>query len=144
MANLKNPFHDVSGAMAESTLRIKELYEAEKKLVLLVETAGEALDVLSQDINSSDVEQAIRQHTMDFRTLASRYFSLINDIQLSLRNHTHYLAKTSSITPSTSKSIPFQQSTATEQRELEIWTSALSTLGQSVQTLLSIVHDQNE
>ncbi|KAI9006633.1 hypothetical protein CLU79DRAFT_723730 [Phycomyces nitens] len=135
----KNAFYDASGAMAESTIRIKDLHEAEKKLVLLVETAGEALGVLSdEEINDSNADQSQNDRIVAFQDLASRYFSLINDVQLSLRSHTHYLAKTGSIAPSTSKSIPFKASVAGQQKELEIWTAALGTIDQRVQEIKSI------
>ncbi|KAI8379317.1 uncharacterized protein BYT42DRAFT_613637 [Radiomyces spectabilis] len=83
-----------SQQIAESTTRIKDLHEAEKKLVLLLETAGEALAVLSEDgPHDNSTDDTIEERVQVFRNLASRYFSIVNDVQLALRNHTHYLAK---------------------------------------------------
>lgn len=48
--------------------------------MLLVETAGEALEALSHDENAEgrDSEQAIRERILRFRELAARYFTLVN------------------------------------------------------------------
>ncbi|KAI8341845.1 hypothetical protein BC941DRAFT_414670 [Chlamydoabsidia padenii] len=128
--------------MDESTERIRDLHEAEKKLVLLVETAGEALDVLTDDGPSDeDAKLAIRERTGEFTDLTNRYFALVNDVQLTVRRHTHFLTQTASL-PSTTKTIPFRRSVAGEQKELEIWTGSLTTLQQRIQEIKQIAHGQ--
>ncbi|ORZ18894.1 hypothetical protein BCR42DRAFT_450026 [Absidia repens] len=128
----------MSNAVDESKARIQALHEAEKKLVLLVETAGEALDVLTDDGPSDeDAEMAIRERAGEFADLTNRYFSLVNDVQLTVRQQTHFLTKTASL-PSTTKTIPFRRSVAGEQKELEIWTGALSTIQQRLQEIKRI------
>ncbi|KAF7731278.1 hypothetical protein EC973_000694 [Apophysomyces ossiformis] len=134
--------HPAESYLAESTIRIKDLHEAEKKLVLLVETAGDVLSVLADDgPNEENPDQAVRERAMQFRELASRYFSLINDVQLALRNHTRYLTKVASIAPITSKSIPFRASVAGQQKELETWAAAVGTLRQRVETIKRIAQE---
>ncbi|KAG0175735.1 hypothetical protein DFQ28_003213 [Apophysomyces sp. BC1034] len=141
MSNQPNP-QQARDSLAESTIRIKDLHEAEKKLVLLVETAGDVLSVLADDgPNEESPDQAVRERAAQFRDLASRYFSLINDVQLALRNHTRYLTKVGSIAPITSKSIPFRASVAGQQKELEIWASAVGTLRQRVETIKRIAQE---
>lgn len=93
-----NQYNDPTGRMAESTMRIKDLYQAEKvgsisnfsimnqgliyqckKLVLLIETAAEALAILSDEApKDENTDQFVRDRAMSFRDLASRYFSLVN------------------------------------------------------------------
>ncbi|ORX47149.1 hypothetical protein DM01DRAFT_1410277 [Hesseltinella vesiculosa] len=114
----------------ESVSRIQDLHITEKKLVSLVETAGHALALLADDGPSDeDADLAVHERTTEFRDLATRYFSLINDIQLSVRQHTHFLTQTASL-PCTTKTIPYRVSVAGEQRELEIWINALQLIQQ--------------
>ncbi|KAI8881194.1 hypothetical protein K501DRAFT_223489, partial [Backusella circina FSU 941] len=139
MAQQKDQFIDPTGRLAESTLRIQDLHQVEKKLVLLIETAGEALSVLSEDAPSGEnADEFVNSHTIEFRSLASRYLSLVNDIQFALRSHTHYLAQTASITSSANKTMPFKASIIGEQKELEIWTAALQTLRDRIEEIKQI------
>lgn len=47
--------------------------------MLLIETAAEALGILSDEAPSDmDTDQFVRNRAMSFRELASRYFSLVN------------------------------------------------------------------
>ncbi|KAI8985915.1 hypothetical protein BDB01DRAFT_786851 [Pilobolus umbonatus] len=126
----KNQFIDATGRMSESTIRIQDLHQVEKKIVMLIETAAEAFSILSEEniTDNTNTEQFIRESTRNFRDLASRYFSLINDIQLTLRNHTHYLTKEANITSSVNKTIPFKISIAGEEKELEAWIAAIETI----------------
>ncbi|ORY90025.1 hypothetical protein BCR43DRAFT_499888 [Syncephalastrum racemosum] len=130
--------------LAESTLRIRELHDAERKLVLLVETAGDALTVLSDDASKdADADQVVREHATAFRGLASRYFGLVNDIQRCLRDNVRYLQKSGSITSSTRESIPFHASVAGHQKELEVWTAAVGLIHQRVQVMNQIAHEKS-
>ncbi|KAI7858470.1 hypothetical protein BDC45DRAFT_498422 [Circinella umbellata] len=135
----KESDQNTSNYLAESTLRIQDLHEAEKKLVLLVETAGDGLAILCDDApQDQDTEQVVRDSVIAFRELAGRYFSLVNDIQLSLRSNTRYLSQQGSIGMATTKSIPFRESISGEQKELEVWTAALETIHQRVRELKEI------
>ncbi|KAI8092979.1 uncharacterized protein BX664DRAFT_328640 [Halteromyces radiatus] len=128
----------MNSELDESVTRIQELHQAEKKLVQLVETAGEALAVLTDDGPSDeDAELAIRERIGEFTDLANKYFSLVNDIQLTIRQQVHFLTQTASL-PSTTKTIPFRLSVAGEQKELEIWTNALTTLQQRMEDIKRI------
>ncbi|GAA5808569.1 hypothetical protein MFLAVUS_001960 [Mucor flavus] len=131
---------DAEGRMAESTMRIKDLAQAEKKLVLLLETVAEALSILSDEAPSDEenIDEFVRNRAMNFRHLASRYFSLVNDIQFALRSHTHYLTKEASITSSANKIIPFKNSVLGQYKELEIWTEAIQTISQRITEIKSI------
>ncbi|RCH80153.1 hypothetical protein CU098_001805, partial [Rhizopus stolonifer] len=109
------------------------------KLVLLVETAAEALSILSDEApKEANADQFVHDRAMRFRDLASRYFSLVNDIQFALRSHTHYLTREASITSSANKIIPFKTSTFSQQKELEIWTAALDTMSQRIAEIKAI------
>ncbi|KAI7884059.1 hypothetical protein K492DRAFT_234992 [Lichtheimia hyalospora FSU 10163] len=131
--------------IAESTTRIKNLHEVEKKLVLLVETAGDALAILSDDSkNDEDASKAAHERVHEFEALAKRYFSLVNDIQLALRDNVRFLRKTGSIAMSTTKSIPFRATVAGQQKELEVWTAAVETIHQRVEELKRIAHEQQQ
>ncbi|KAI9279766.1 hypothetical protein BY458DRAFT_501622 [Sporodiniella umbellata] len=137
----KDQYIDPTQRMAESTMRVKDLYQVEKKLVLLIETAGEALAILSEEgTQEENTDQFVRERALAFRELSSRYFSLVNDIQLALRSHTHYLAKTASFTPSANKTIPFKTSIVGQHKQLEIWTEAIQAIQQQVQALKQIGH----
>jgi hypothetical protein len=58
-----------------------------KKLVLLIETAAEALAILSDDApKDENTDQFVRDRAMSFRDLASRYFSLVNVSNQRFRN----------------------------------------------------------
>ncbi|CAO3597973.1 unnamed protein product [Absidia cylindrospora] len=86
---------------------------------------------------------AIRERAGEFADLTNRYFSLVNDVQLTVRQQTHFLTKTASL-PSTTKTIPFRRSVAGEQKELEIWTGALSTIQQRLQEIRRISLGQEQ
>ncbi|KAI8144044.1 hypothetical protein BJV82DRAFT_608134 [Fennellomyces sp. T-0311] len=136
------PDQELTSHLAESTLRIKDLHEAEKKLVLLVETAGDAMAILCDDApQDQDADQVVRNEVIAFRELAARYFTLVNDIQLSLRSNTRYLRKSGSIAVNATKSIPFRESIAGEQKELEVWTEAIETIHQRVKELQQIAQE---
>ncbi|CEP19689.1 hypothetical protein [Parasitella parasitica] len=138
----KNQYTDPTGRMAESTMRIQDLHQAEKKLVLLLETAAEALAILSDDAPGDiDTDQFVRNRAMSFRELASRYFSLVNDIQFALKSHTHYLTKEASLTSSASKIIPFKTSVVSQQKELEIWTAAIDTISQRIAEIKKVAQE---
>lgn len=124
-------------------MRIQDLAQAEKKLVLLVETAAEALAILSDEApNDENTDQFVRDRALTFRSLASRYFSLVNDIQLALRSHTHYLTKEANITSSANKTIPFKTSIVGQYKELEIWTDAIETISQRIAEIKKIATEQ--
>ncbi|KAG2210159.1 hypothetical protein INT46_009697 [Mucor plumbeus] len=136
----KNQYTDPTGRMAESTMRIQDLHQAEKKLVLLIETAAEALGILSDEAPSDmDTDQFVRNRAMSFRELASRYFSL--DIQFALRSHTHYLTKEAIITSSANKIIPFKTSVISQHKELEIWTAAIDTISQRIAEIKKVAQE---
>ncbi|KAI9271503.1 hypothetical protein BDA99DRAFT_533991 [Phascolomyces articulosus] len=136
---------DISSYLAESTLRIQDLHEAEKKLVLLVETAGDALANLCDDApQDQDQDQVVRESVIAFRELAARYFSLVNDVQLSLRSNTRYLSEQGSIGMTTTRSIPFRESVSGEQKELEVWTAAVETIHQRVRELKEIAQQHQK
>ncbi|KAI9498182.1 hypothetical protein BDB00DRAFT_784246 [Zychaea mexicana] len=138
----QQPEQDISSYLAESTLRIKDLHEAEKKLVLLVESAGDAMAILCDDSpQDQDADQVVRNEVVAFRELAARYFTLVNDIQLSLRSNTHYLRKSGSIAMNATRSIPFRESVSGEQKELEVWTAAVEMIHQRVQELKRIAEE---
>ncbi|KAI9306180.1 hypothetical protein BJ944DRAFT_263973 [Cunninghamella echinulata] len=125
----------------DSIARIQDLHQVEKKLVSLVETAGEAFAILTDDGPSDeDAELAVKERTSEFRDLATRYFSLVNDIQLSVRNHTRFLTQSASL-PSTTKTIPFRVSVADKQKDLEIWIGAVATLQKRIEEI-KIICDQ--
>ncbi|KAL1934956.1 hypothetical protein VTP01DRAFT_4096 [Rhizomucor pusillus] len=126
--------------LAESTLRIRELHEIEQKLVHLVETAGDAIGLLA-GVDDNESEESIQKRSSNFRELAARYFSLVNDIQLSLRSNAQYLAKADSTPPGANRSIPFRASIATEQTELEVWTMAVQTIQQRVEHLKRLAQE---
>ncbi|KAL0143652.1 hypothetical protein V8B55DRAFT_1479494 [Mucor lusitanicus] len=141
----KNQYIDPTGRMAESTMRIQDLHQAEKKLVLLIETAAEALSILSDEAPSGvDTDQFVRERAMSFRELASRYFSLVNDIQFALRSHTRYLTKEASIASSANKIIPFRTSVMSQHKELEIWTAAIDTISQRIAEIKKVAQEQQQ
>ncbi|KAI9366244.1 hypothetical protein BD770DRAFT_468067 [Pilaira anomala] len=130
---------DEEGCMAESTMRIKDLAQAEKKLVLLLETAAEAISILSDEAPADqDTNAFIHDRADQFHELAKRYFALVNDIQFALRSHTHYLTEEASITSSANKIIPFKNSVLGQYKELEIWTDAIQTISQRIAEIKSI------
>ncbi|KAI9314431.1 Las1-like-domain-containing protein [Dichotomocladium elegans] len=129
--------------LAESTIRIKQLHDIEKKLVDLVETAGDAIAILCDEGHrDEESEQSIKDRIAAFQELASRYFTLVNEIQTALRSNTRFLRKTGSIAMSTTKSIPFRATISGQQKELEVWTAAIETIHQRVEQLRQIAHEQ--
>ncbi|PHZ09324.1 uncharacterized protein RHIMIDRAFT_50665 [Rhizopus microsporus ATCC 52813] len=134
---------DPTQRMAESTMRIKDLYQVERKLVLLIETAGDALAILpEEEVKDENPDQFVRERALAFRQLASRYFSLVNDIQLALRSHVNYLTKTASFTPVANKTIPFKTSIVNQQKQLEIWAEAIKAIQQQIQEIKQIGQEQ--
>lgn len=52
--------------------------------MLLIETAGEALAILSEEgTQEENADQFVRERALAFRELSSRYFSLVNVSYLS-------------------------------------------------------------
>lgn len=57
----------------------------------------------------------------------------LQEIQRSLRSHTHHLASAGMLAASSAASIPFHASVYGEQKELELWTRAVGVLRRRVE-----------
>lgn len=132
-----------------------------QRIVQLLETAGEAIQILSgnQDEDEEDPEigrrlmtatgqsreaqQAIIQAYADekakkFEVLASGYATLVNEIQSGLRRQFHYLTKAGIA----SAHMPFKNVLYGEEKELETWLNAVDVLKDSANSLIGKIEGE--
>ncbi|KAF9106843.1 hypothetical protein BGX27_009017 [Mortierella sp. AM989] len=148
------------GSQASAT-RILELRGLERRIVQLLETAGQAIQILSGDADGEDGEgeneeigkrllsstslspearQAMIREYADerakkFETLAAGYTTLVNEIQTGLRRQFHYLTKAGI----SSSQVPFKNVVYGEEKELETWLNAVDVLKESTDGLIAKV-----
>ncbi|KAG0311676.1 hypothetical protein BGZ99_009997 [Dissophora globulifera] len=149
------------GSQAASATRILELRGLERRIVQLLETAGQAIQILSGDEEDDDPEneetgkrllsaaslapdqrQAMikayaDERSKQFETLAAGYATLVNEIQAGLRRQFHYLTK-AGIASETSQ-VPFKNVVYGEEKELETWLNAVDVLKDSANALIGKV-----
>ncbi|KAG0094387.1 hypothetical protein BGZ93_007294 [Podila epicladia] len=150
----------VQGQQASAT-RILELRGLERRIIQLLETAGEAIQILSgdQDEDEDDPEigrrlqaatgqsredqQAMIQAYADekakkFEVLASGYATLVNEIQSGLRRQFHYLTKAGIA----SAHVPFKNVLYGEEKELETWLNAVDVLKDNANSLIGKIEGE--
>ncbi|KAG0238079.1 hypothetical protein BGW42_007633 [Actinomortierella wolfii] len=145
----KNEDDSISAHQA-SQKRILELRGIEKRIVQLLETAGKAIQVLSNDDGTIPVDQLARasmtspdvlrtsvenygdERVKDFETLATAYTDLVNQIQVGMRRHFHYLTKAGIA----ASQVPFKNLLYGEERELETWLDAVDIISESTSDLI--------
>ncbi|KAF8980912.1 hypothetical protein BGZ46_003489 [Entomortierella lignicola] len=140
-----------------SATRILELRGLERRIVQLLETAGQAIQILSRDADDEEGEsedtgkkllsatslspesrQAMVREYADerakkFETLAAGYTTLVNEIQTGLRRQFHYLTKAGI----SSSQVPFRNVVYGEEKELDTWLNAVDVLKESTDGLIT-------
>ncbi|KAF9999732.1 hypothetical protein BGZ65_004960 [Modicella reniformis] len=143
------------GGQASAT-RILELRGLERRIVQLLETAGQAIQILSGDaegdgndseetgkqlLSAASLSQEARQamatayadeRAKKFETLAAGYVTLVNEIQSGLRRQFHYLTKAGI----SSSQVPFKNVVYGEEKELETWLNAVDVLKETTNGLI--------
>lgn len=132
-----------------------------QRIVQLLETAGEAIQILSGDQDededdpeigrrlmsatgqSRETQQAMIQAYADekakkFEVLASGYATLVNEIQSGLRRQFHYLTKAGIA----SAHVPFKNILYGEEKELETWLNAVDVLKDSANSLVGKIEGE--
>ncbi|KAF8924715.1 hypothetical protein BGZ58_001516 [Dissophora ornata] len=147
---------------AASATRILELRGLERRIVQLLETAGQAIQILSGDADDLDdpeneetgkrllsaaslppesrqamIKAYADERSKKFEALAAGYATLVNEIQSGLRRQFHYLTK-AGIASETSQ-VPFKNVVYGEEKELETWLNAVDVLKESAETLIGKV-----
>ncbi|KAF9329314.1 hypothetical protein BG006_007577 [Podila minutissima] len=130
-------------------------------IIQLLETAGEAIQILSGDQDedeedpeigrrllaatgqSREAQQAMIQAYADekakkFEVLASGYATLVNEIQSGLRRQFHYLTKAGIA----SAHVPFKNVLYGEEKELETWLNAVDVLKDSANSLIGKIEGE--
>ncbi|KAF9974707.1 hypothetical protein BGZ73_001826 [Actinomortierella ambigua] len=141
---------DSISAHQASQKRILELRGIERRIVQLLETAGKAIQILGSDDGTIPVAQLARasttspdmQRTMaeeystdrvkEFEALATTYTDLVNQIQVGMRRHFHYLTRAGI----TASQVPFKDVLYGEERELETWLDAVDVINESASDLI--------
>ncbi|KAG0228374.1 hypothetical protein B0O80DRAFT_500317 [Mortierella sp. GBAus27b] len=151
----EDPLPSKDGSHASAT-RILELRGLERRIVQLLETAGQAIQILSGDAegedndneeagkrllaassSSQEARQAMAKDYADdraqkFEALATGYATLVNEIQSGLRRQFHYLTKAGI----SSSQVPFKNVVYGEEKELETWLNAVDVLKESANGLI--------
>ncbi|KAG0002221.1 hypothetical protein BGZ80_000535 [Entomortierella chlamydospora] len=154
------PLTAKDGNQASAT-QILELHGLEKRIVQLLETAGQAIQILSGDGDDENGEgeseetgkkllsaatlspesrQAMVREYADersrkFENLADGYTRLVNEIQTGLRRQFRYLTKAGI----SSSQVPFKNVVYGEEKELETWLNAVDVLKASADGLITKV-----
>ncbi|KAF9376544.1 hypothetical protein CPB97_010733 [Podila verticillata] len=159
-SNDKSSVEQTQGQQASAT-RILELRGLERRIIQLLETAGEAIQILSGDQDededdpeigrrlmsatgqSREAQQAMIQAYADekakkFEVLASGYATLVNEIQSGLRRQFHYLTKAGIA----SAHVPFKNVLYGEEKELETWLNAVDVLNDSANSLIGKIEGE--
>ncbi|KAF9930656.1 hypothetical protein FBU30_000196 [Linnemannia zychae] len=136
-----------------SAIRILELRGLERRIIQLLETAGQAIQILSGEDdaensgpilmeagNSADkgkemIQTYAQQKSQQFDVLAAGYATLVNEIQSGLRKQFHYLTKAGIA----SSQVPFKNVVYGEEKELETWLNAVDVLKESTVGLIEKV-----
>ncbi|KAF9966118.1 hypothetical protein BGZ70_003248 [Mortierella alpina] len=143
-----------------SATRILELRGLERRIVQLLETAGQAIQILSGDpeddendeagqrlLSATSLQPAERnamvkayadEKSQKFETLAAGYATLVNEIQSGLRRQFHYLTKAGI----SSSQVPFKNVVYGEEKELETWLNAVDVLKDSADRLIGNVEQE--
>ncbi|CAO3570786.1 unnamed protein product [Mortierella alpina] len=143
-----------------SATRILELRGLERRIVQLLETAGQAIQILSGDpeddendeagqrlLSATSLQPAERnamvkayadEKAQKFETLAAGYATLVNEIQSGLRRQFHYLTKAGI----SSSQVPFKNVVYGEEKELETWLNAVDVLKDSADRLIGNVEQE--
>ncbi|KAK5829136.1 hypothetical protein F5H01DRAFT_329594 [Linnemannia elongata] len=142
----------VNDSQASAT-RILELRGLERRIVQLLETAGQAIQILSGEDDpenagpilmdaSSDstkgpdmINTYAEEKSKQFEVLAAGYATLVNEIQSGLRRQFHYLTKAGIA----SSQVPFKNVVYGEEKELETWLNAVDVLKESTDGLIEKV-----
>ncbi|KAF9904420.1 hypothetical protein EC991_002694 [Linnemannia zychae] len=136
-----------------SATRILELRGLERRIIQLLETAGQAIQILAGEddpenagpilmensSNPGDAQKMIQNHaeqkSQEFQVLAAGYATLVNEIQSGLRRQFHYLTKAGIA----SSQVPFKNVVYGEEKELETWLNAVDVLKESTDGLIEKV-----
>ncbi|KAF9099175.1 hypothetical protein BGX29_007268 [Mortierella sp. GBA35] len=132
-----------------SATRILELRGLERRIIQLLETAGQAIQILSGEddaedagaklMGTDDAQGMIDEHaeakSEQFSFLAAGYATLVNEIQSGLRRQFHYLTKAGIA----SSQVPFKNVVYGEEKELETWLNAVDVLKESTDGLIEKV-----
>ncbi|KAF9438160.1 hypothetical protein BGZ76_009450 [Entomortierella beljakovae] len=140
-----------------SATRILELRGLERRIVQLLETAGQAIQILSGDADEENSEETGKkllsvasqspetreamiseyadERSQKFEALATGYATLVNEIQTGLRRHFRYLTKAGI----SSSQVPFKNVMYGEEKELETWLNAVDVLKESSDGLIEKV-----
>ncbi|CAO3661143.1 unnamed protein product [Umbelopsis ramanniana] len=129
-----------SEGTSESALRIQQLHAVEKQIVQLIQTAGNAIGVLSDKLVTDEAtgEQYTQDRASAFANESRSYYALLKEIQRTLREHVSFLAKSGILTQSPNKTVPFHASVYGEQKELELWVSATQAIRAKVEEIIAI------
>ncbi|KAF9128042.1 hypothetical protein BGW39_005383 [Mortierella sp. 14UC] len=136
-----------------SATRILELRGLERRIIQLLETAGQAIQILAGEddpdnagpilmensSNPDDAQKMIQAHaeqkSQQFQVLAAGYATLVNEIQTGLRRQFHYLTKAGIA----SSQVPFKNVVYGEEKELATWLNAVDVLKESTDGLIEKV-----
>ncbi|KAG0282270.1 hypothetical protein BGZ96_000647 [Linnemannia gamsii] len=136
-----------------SATRILELRGLERRIIQLLETAGQAIQILSGEDDQDNagpilmeasgdstkasqmIESYASQKAQQFEILAAGYATLVNEIQSGLRRQFHYLTKAGIA----SSQVPFKNVVYGEEKELETWLNAVDVLKESADGLIEKV-----
>ncbi|KAH8550205.1 hypothetical protein BGW37DRAFT_76088 [Umbelopsis sp. PMI_123] len=131
-----------SGGTSESALRIQQLHAVEKQIVQLIQTAGNAIGVLSDKLVTDEAtgEQYVQERAAAFANESRSYYALLKEIQRTLREHVSFLAKSGILTQSPNKTVPFHASVYAEQKELELWVSATQVIRAKVEEIVAVAN----
>ncbi|KAF9282590.1 hypothetical protein BGZ68_005866 [Mortierella alpina] len=152
--------HQDSHDHQASATRILELRGLERRIVQLLETAGQAIQILSGDPEDDESDEAGKrllsatslqlsernamikayadEKSQKFETLAAGYATLVNEIQSGLRRQFHYLTKAGI----SSSQVPFKNVVYGEEKELETWLNAVDVLKDSADRLIENVEKE--
>ncbi|KAK3813562.1 MAG: hypothetical protein JOS17DRAFT_761680 [Linnemannia elongata] len=142
----------VNDSQASAT-RILELRGLERRIIQLLETAGQAIQILSGEEDPENAGSILMDASVDstkgpdminsyaeekskqFEVLAAGYATLVNEIQSGLRRQFHYLTKAGIA----SSQVPFKNVVYGEEKELETWLNAVDVLKESTDGLIEKV-----
>ncbi|KAG9073022.1 hypothetical protein KI688_000803 [Linnemannia hyalina] len=136
-----------------SATRILELRGLERRIIQLLETAGQAIQIMSGEDDPENAGQILMDASVDstkgpdmintyaeekskqFEVLTAGYATLVNEIQSGLRRQFHYLTKAGIA----SSHVPFKNVVYGEEKELETWLNAVDVLKESTDGLIEKV-----
>ncbi|KAJ3087382.1 hypothetical protein HK102_011219 [Quaeritorhiza haematococci] len=119
-----------SHTLSENENQIKNLYRVEKRIVMLLNVASRAMELLAEE---TDIDGAKDEFERQF----TAYMELLNEIQSSLRKIFRQLAGSGVLSAATGSSIPYYANVQGVEKDFELTAQGVSLVSKFLRSSIS-------